>query len=294
MNTDTMKYLIVPDVHGRKFWENPVRKVLGETDKKVIFLGDYLDPYGYEEIYPVDAIREFKKILALKQANPDRIILLLGNHDVENLDPRAHKVRFDYANAESNAKLYQDNKDLFEFVHIDEFAGKTFIFSHAGFNPGWLEYNCDNIPAFCPPEDCTSEELWNMAANVDIIKNTDWKDLYFNGTPRQKDMFNDVSSWRGGEDSYSSLIWADVKESINILDGRVKWNDSVQIVGHSQQENKPVRLDDKLYCLDVRRCFILTENGTVTELDGTELENNGEALLNEYYDRIKKYGGFFW
>ena len=29
-----MKYLIVPDVHGRDFWREPVYKTLQETDAK--------------------------------------------------------------------------------------------------------------------------------------------------------------------------------------------------------------------------------------------------------------------
>lgn len=292
MNLDTLKYLIVPDVHGRKFWERAVKEVLEKTDKKIIFLGDYLDPYQYEEIYPNDAIREFKRVLEVKKENPDRVILLLGNHDVENLDPKAHKCRFDYVNAESNAKLYEDNKDLFDFVYIDEIDGKTFVFSHAGFNPGWFVANAAIIPYFdILPDECSDDELWKAVKNPDVILKTNWKDLYFNGTREQKHMFNDVSYWRGGGEQFSSPIWADVKESINILDREPI--DVVQIVGHSQQESKPVRFDDKLYCLDVRRCFILTENGTVTELDGSELENNGKAILDEYFDAVKKGFGLF-
>ena len=34
--------IIIPDVHGRTFWKEAVRDL---TDRSVIFLGDYLDPY---------------------------------------------------------------------------------------------------------------------------------------------------------------------------------------------------------------------------------------------------------
>ena len=105
-------------------------------------------------------------------------------------------------------------------------------------------------------------------------------------------MFNDVSYWRGGSDDFSSPVWADIKESINILEREPL--DIVQIVGHSQQESEPVRFDDKLYCLDVRRCFVFTENGNITELDGSELKNNGKQILDEYFEHIKKYSGFFF
>ena len=41
-----MKILIIPDIHGRDFWVEPCSHI-DEFDK-VIFLGDYHDPYPYE------------------------------------------------------------------------------------------------------------------------------------------------------------------------------------------------------------------------------------------------------
>lgn len=39
--------LIVPDIHGRKFWKEPCSNV--DKYEKIIFLGDYLDPYTWRE-----------------------------------------------------------------------------------------------------------------------------------------------------------------------------------------------------------------------------------------------------
>ena len=39
--------IIIPDTHCRTFWKDAVRKK-GETEK-VIFLGDYLEPYTEQE-----------------------------------------------------------------------------------------------------------------------------------------------------------------------------------------------------------------------------------------------------
>lgn len=81
-----IKHLLVPDVHGRMFWGEPVRETLTETDAPITFLGDYLDPYSDEweedEDYRRIAIERFKEIIQLKKDNPDRITLLLGNHKV--------------------------------------------------------------------------------------------------------------------------------------------------------------------------------------------------------------------
>ena len=38
------KILVVPDVHGETFWRKPVQKYIDQVDR-LIFLGDYLDPY---------------------------------------------------------------------------------------------------------------------------------------------------------------------------------------------------------------------------------------------------------
>ena len=69
---ENLEILIIPDVHGRDFWREPVKDVLENSDKPVIFLGDYLDPYSYEwEGTGVDCqeycVEVFKDILELKK-----------------------------------------------------------------------------------------------------------------------------------------------------------------------------------------------------------------------------------
>ena len=49
--------IIIPDVHGRSFWKEYVK---GHEEEDIIFLGDYLDPYGYEGIHCKDAIENFR------------------------------------------------------------------------------------------------------------------------------------------------------------------------------------------------------------------------------------------
>ena len=54
--------LIFPDIHGRQFWKEAIKKFPKDQypNLKIIFLGDYLDPYGYEGILCKDAIENFK------------------------------------------------------------------------------------------------------------------------------------------------------------------------------------------------------------------------------------------
>ena len=86
--------LLVPDVHGREFWKEPVKTVLENSEAEIIFLGDYLDPYPdeFDSDFELDykastdylqtTIDNFKEIIELKKQYPDRITLLLGNHKV--------------------------------------------------------------------------------------------------------------------------------------------------------------------------------------------------------------------
>ena len=44
---------IIPDVHGRQFWKDVIPRK--DEFEKIIFLGDYLDPYGFEGISNLNA-----------------------------------------------------------------------------------------------------------------------------------------------------------------------------------------------------------------------------------------------
>ena len=105
------KYLIIPDVHGRSFWKKSVYDYLeNHPEVKIIFLGDYLDPYQYEGIYPDDAIPVFEEIISLKKQYPDRIILLIGNHDLHYVQNHRRGCRMDYMNKDKIVGLFDDNK----------------------------------------------------------------------------------------------------------------------------------------------------------------------------------------
>lgn len=76
----TNRILVVPDVHGRVFWKEPIKKYLNVVDR-VVFLGDYLDPYEDEDGLADDIYQNLMEIIALKQENMEKVVLLKGNHD---------------------------------------------------------------------------------------------------------------------------------------------------------------------------------------------------------------------
>ena len=74
------KVLVLPDVHGREFWKKPCENI--DDFDKVVFLGDYLDPYDFDGITVKMAIENFKQIIDFAKKNTDKVVLLLGNHDM--------------------------------------------------------------------------------------------------------------------------------------------------------------------------------------------------------------------
>ena len=225
------KILICPDVHGRKFWHK-AKEIINDVDK-VVFLGDYLDPYSYEGVTFEDSVQEFKDILNFKEQYPDKVVLLVGNHDM-------HYIRLDFMDC-SRLNMYrrQEMHDLY-MSNIDKFAliyqDSNYLFSHAGVYSDWINKYL-----------LTLEEIFDFD---NFIENY-WKTL------------EDISYVRGGYDPVGSCIWADIRESVQneLLPG------FRHIVGHTQMESMPY-ITTKIACLDVRKCFILDTE--TDEIMGTD------------------------
>lgn len=75
-----MKVLILGDIHGRKVWKEIIEK---ENADKIIFLGDYVSTH--DGISEEEQIENLEEILSFKEENPEKVILLRGNHDVQHL-----------------------------------------------------------------------------------------------------------------------------------------------------------------------------------------------------------------
>ena len=68
------RILVTPDIHGEIFWKEPVLKYIEQVDK-IIFLGDYLDPYPEEgKEYPPQGLFD-NLILGYTKHNQRRCIV---------------------------------------------------------------------------------------------------------------------------------------------------------------------------------------------------------------------------
>ena len=232
------KILICPDVHGRKFWHKAI-EMIDEVDQ-VVFLGDYLDPYSYEGITFEDALMELEGILAFKEDYPDKVVLLVGNHDMHYIKTEFMDCsRLNVWRRAEVHDLFMNNIDKFQLIHKVD----NYLFSHAGVYLEWIK-----------KYEITLEELFDFKKFLGGRWNT----------------LEDVSYTRGGWCKVGSCVWADIRESVN---NELPVMFKKQIVGHTQMEEKPY-ITTRIACLDVRKCFILdTETDEINEVTEEIPEN---------------------
>lgn len=182
--------LIYPDIHGRLFW----KRIDGTKFDRVIFLGDYLDPYPFDGITTVEAIHNFKEIIDFKKSNSEKVILLLGNHDMPYFSEKyksyfQYLSRYSYGHHKEIEEIFNENRDLFGIAYSDE----DILFTHAGCSAGWIE------KTFTGEYKPSLEDLVRSLNN--LLK-----------TDEGLSSLSEVSGYRGGYSSYGSCIWADVDE----------------------------------------------------------------------------------
>ena len=231
------KILICPDVHGRKFWHKAI-EMIDEVDQ-VVFLGDYLDPYSHEGITFEDALTELEGILAFKEDYPDKVVLLVGNHDMHYIKTEFMDCsRLNVWRRVEVHDLFMNNIDKFQLIHEVD----NYLFSHAGVYLEWTK-----------KYEITLRELFDFKKFLEGR----WQTL------------EDVSYTRGGWNKVGSCVWADIRESVeNELPLMFR-----QIVGHTQMESKPY-ITSRIACLDVRQCFMLdTKTHEINEVTEEIPEN---------------------
>ena len=217
-----MKTIVVPDIHGRSFWKD-LKTKYKDFDGKIVFLGDYVDPYSYEDISWNDTIKNFVEIIDFARNNSN-VILLIGNHDYHYIWDFGTSTRFSRKHYKELHKLYTDNIDLFKLSYYDE--QNDILYSHAGVLQGWLD------------------EL-----NIDI------KDINNLMIERLYDIWK-VSEYRGGMDKFGSIIWADLREHMKYE----RINDhTIQIFGHTQLNVPLIEVKRNRFCIDSKQLFIVED-----------------------------------
>ena len=233
------KILIIPDVHGRQFWR---QAVASGHYSKIIFLGDYVDPYPYEHIDGPTAMQGLVDIIAFRDSHPDQVVLLLGNHDMHYFSLHYHDVclsdRYDSRQAETLHNLYTDGH-RFKLAHEETVGSQKYLFTHAGINQPWLKRNLDVIGQ---PD---ADHLNRLLLSDEGIET-----------------LGQVGLLRWGRFLTGSVVWCDSDE----LAVSNPLPDVYQVVGHTQQvDGRPI-ITPHYACLDCRSAFVLDESGTIKKL----------------------------
>lgn len=257
-----MKILIIPDIHCRKFWRKIIKDYSNRVDK-IIFLGDYLDAYPEEiktspelieceDFYDVESnLKILNDIISLKKGNPNKYILLTGNHTDSYIWSKFKAAtRTDYKNWKKYHNFFSENLEHFNLVWIEN----DVIFSHAGISEGWANEFLYHYMKYDEGAELEKNSLVFETARV--LKDTQLKDFnnyYINS-------LSCISAYRWGDAPYGSCEWADIREHIDI-------NNSIkeivpegedgmfQVFGHTQL--KEPLINDKWACLDCKNGFII-------------------------------------
>ena len=247
--------LVVPDVHGRPFWKKPVCKYLGTVDR-IIFLGDYLDPYPEEELDCTfkGIFKNMMEIVKLKQSNDEKVILLKGNHDQHYSSKRFRELaggtRMDEPNWDKYHKVFNKYKNLFKIAHIEKINGVPYVFSHAGLTLYWLHKV--NTSIWQLPDNMVSVSDQNIIDRINLLDDEH----------QGQDMLaiiGNCRTWFG--EKTGSVLWADIEEH-HIPDAPNAYglNQVFQVFGHTKLNSSYDMLEfNNLAMIDSQQCFIIDE-----------------------------------
>jgi predicted phosphodiesterase len=232
--------LIIPDIHGRNFWKKAVEENKDKVDK-IIFLGDYLDPYPWEGITRKEAISNFQEIIDFKSENRDKVVLFVGNHDLAYIDKKNYIVRsrYDSSNARHIEEMFRSHRSFFQLAHEELIGDKRYLFTHAGLQIGWYKKHEKLIGELTVNG---MNHLLDTPSGIKALCEASWS--------------------RGGWDQFGSIVWNDVTDCGSHVNDELPWDR--QVFGHSQQDEHPI-ITDTHVCLDCRKAFILNDDGGFVE-----------------------------
>jgi predicted MPP superfamily phosphohydrolase len=210
--------LVIGDVHGTKFWKSIVNQHLDED--YIVFVGDYVD--SHHSMSDNKMLKNLLDIIKFKEKYPDKVKLLLGNHDIHyyflNNTYRGSGFNFDMM-FEFNT-IFKNKKHLFQVA----FIYNNTIVSHAGItNKLYQSVESDYKDALdLGWGDGNTHE--NIADKFNFLFNISSKYLFY------------IGDERGGLDPFSGIFWAGMKELCE--DYLVGYN---QVIGHTHLAEKTIK-----------------------------------------------------
>ncbi|MDX2190151.1 MAG: metallophosphoesterase [Bacteroidota bacterium] len=193
------KVIAIGDLHGKNVWRNvPISKY-----DKVVFMGDYVDS---KDKHTIDEISQnLIDIISLKKRFPDKIVLLLGNHDNQYLHYPKYRCSGFLPEAKNIwSSIFRNNEHLFNVA----LQYKNYLFTHAGISQTWYKKHAS---------------FWHEGNVLGTIIEEINKDK------RHHHILYEVSEKRGGKNEFGGIFWADRTETCENYLPNIH-----QIVGHTR------------------------------------------------------------
>lgn len=183
-----MKILSIGDLHGLDVW-----KRFGDIPQLIaapfepdfdyyVFMGDYTDSWTETN---VTILHNLTEIIAFKDAYPDNVILLWGNHEMSYLKNMGEQSCSGFR-PEAYYDLHdvlRTNRHKFQLA----FGIGNYLWTHAGVHAGWYKYE---FPYDSP----------DVASDLNMAFEQNVKSIF------------DVSFSRGGFKRVGGPLWADKSE----------------------------------------------------------------------------------
>ena len=273
------KIISIGDCHGRQYWKNALFGGISQFDQwavevfegigdfmsdqypfskydKVVFIGDYVDSFNIRNI---DIKKNLEDIILFKKTFPNKVVLLLGNHDLQYRNGEKYvcsgyrpEAKYDLGEL-LNTKV--NGVDLFQAAY----KYKNWLWTHAGITLGFkidcidtvLKKKANNMYADLFDEDMDIDEFINTMYGIE-----------------HPYVFR-VSHARGGSSNVPGPFWADRRELLDKpmydLNQIVGHTPATDISGYHFNAGRYEGKDQKIYfidCLgnDIRNYLVLEEN----------------------------------
>lgn len=202
-----MKIVSIGDIHGRTNWKEALKI---EADLYV-FIGDYVDSFNISDDQILENLLE---IIYLKLDEPDKYILLLGNHDIQYI--------YDgYQCSGYRSSMQRQLNILFtEYLYLFQIAYQhdNYLWTHAGISKKWWI----KLKEIFIADDKNLESMIATTLNVMVFSFGDKQYL--------KEIFSCGPSSGGDRYDISGPLWARPDD----IRATYPFEDNIhQIVGHT-------------------------------------------------------------
>lgn len=237
-----MKVLFVGDIHNHTYILDDIMNLDNKCNfNKIILFGDYIDDWNTDNH---DSLRTLERVFNMKDMQPNKYILLIGNHELSYLGYpcSGHKIDLE----ELVTLKLRENYGLLNLFTEIQLGNRNYICSHAGFSKPF----------------------------IDEVLEDDWRESMLKIYGSSLKPMTMCSRKRGGLDPYSSPLWTDRKEHMEFLNFNIVHNDTrYQIIGHS-----PVKSVANYNTGNADYYFIDTHS---TYMDGSEYGDKSYLTWNE-------------